>query len=138
MMIRKKIFSKICKYVTGTKKLLYLENNSPINSSRSGLIYLYEEDRYISFTVDLDLDITVDGGFTNYEDLKKVVDIVKQDFERQTNKLKEYFEKKSINDVPYLELLLIDLANRKGEDKLIGFPFGSVNDDEFKSKFGAE
>jgi hypothetical protein len=138
MKLKEKIFSKICKYLNGTKKLLYLEKESPINSSRIGLVYLYEEDKYINFVVDLDLDITAGGGYKNYKELKKVVDIVKQDFNKQTNRLKDYFEKQSMSDVPYLRLAFIDLTMSNEINRLNAFRFSSdiILSDRFDNEFG--
>jgi hypothetical protein len=135
MKLKEKIFSKICYYMNGSKKLLYLEKQSPISVNRIGLVYLFDKNEFIHFAVDRDLDITADLGYGNYEDLKKVADVVKKDFNKQVSKIKGYFEKKSMADVSYLELALIDLNTNLGADSIVAFRFGIV-DSEFNNELG--
>jgi hypothetical protein len=92
---------------------------------------LYEKDLLFYFNEE-NSKITVGQGYKNYNHLKKTLDIVKPDFYREANRLKEYFNKKSMDDVPFLQLAYIDLSKTKGADSLIGFSFGEVIDEELK------
>jgi hypothetical protein len=135
--LKEKILSKICKYLNGTKKFLYLEEISPVNMSRVGLVYLYDKDESVYFIVDNDLDITVNTLYVGYDHLKRVIAIVKSDFNNEANRLKDYFQKISMSDVPSLQLVLIDLTKDKKLDSRISFIFSSsvLDDEGFNKEF---
>jgi hypothetical protein len=127
-----KIFSKICNSLEGNERLLFMDELSVAwGRERKGLIYLYEKDMVFYFNEE-NSKITVGQGYHNYNALKKTLDLVKPDFYKEANKLKEYFDKHIVYDAPYLKLAFIDLNKPKAADSLIGFTFGGDIDEELK------
>lgn len=60
--------------------------------------------------------------------------IIRGDFYKNSSKLKEYFEKKSLPDVPFLQLAFVDISKTEKADSLIEFSFGHL-DNEFDEAF---
>lgn len=61
--------------------------------------------------------------------------IVKNDFYKKSNELKEYFEKKNFGDVPFLQLAFVNTSLSDKVDSLVEFSFGHI-DNEFDAAFG--
>ena len=60
--------------------------------------------------------------------------IIKNDFYKKSNKLKEYFEKRNLGDVPFLQLAFVDMSHSDKGDSLVEFSFGHL-DNEFDAAF---
>jgi len=133
--LRDSIFSKICVARDSAKKLIFLRKIAILNDLQTGLIYIYNYNKLFYFYKRKDSSIIVGEGTNNYEDLTKVFNIIKGDFYKNSSKLKEYFEKKGLADVPVLQLAFVDISNTEKVDSLIEFSFGTVMDGEFDKEF---
>jgi len=132
--LRDSIFSKICVASDSSQRLLFLRRVAILNGRQIGLIYLYNNNKLFYFYKIKDSSVIVSEGNNNYEDLTKVFNIIKNDFYKKSNKLKEYFEQKSFSDVPVLQLAFVDISNKETADSLIEFSFGPL-DNEFDEAF---
>ena len=132
--LRDSIFSKICVVSDSSQRLLFLRKVAILNDRQTGLIYIYNNNKLFYFYKIKDSSVTVGEGNNDYEDLTKVFNIIKNDFYKKSNKLKEYFEKKSFADVPVLQLAFVNISNSENADSLIEFSFGPL-DKEFDEAF---
>jgi len=105
---KKMLMSRICSHIDGNHRILFIEEIRHFGEERSGLIYLYEKKEILYFFKKASGNIVVGPGYNNYVSLKKVLNIIVNDFYNQGNKLKVFFENKILNDSPLLQLFYFD------------------------------
>lgn len=133
--LRDSIFSKICVASDSSKRLLFLRKIVVLNGTQTGLVYIYDINKLFYFYKNKNSSVVVGEGTGNYQDLTKVFNIIKNDFYKNSNKLKEYFEKRNFGDVPFLQLGFVDMSHSDKGDSLVEFSFGHL-DNEFDAAFG--
>lgn len=137
--LRDTIFFKISHALKNSKKILFLRKVVILNNTQTGLIYVKNDlnDQLFYFKKTKNLPVIIGDGSNNFNDLAKLLEVLKSDFQKKSQELNEYFASRKLGDAPTLQVAYVDFSTVKVTKGILQFNFSPLDnsfEDNFKVK----
>ena len=139
--LKQELFSKICKKISKSTRVIIIEQVPLFDPNRFGIVFLPDENQFIYFSQNRKGSLQLrNEKSNNYQSIKKILDIVKVDFQKNASRLTVYFDKIIVTDASSLTLFLLDTKDNSQKEIFYAFAYmpDVIMSNEFDQEFMKE